>query len=111
MERPDYDEEIEFWRKRAEYYEKMCMTLIADISDGVKFDSITIDEDGIKFIKKQSERKRGKWIKSNESALRPYMCSECGALFDVDTVLGKLSWQYCPACGAEMKGEDDGTKA
>lgn len=53
------------------------------------------------------ERKRGKWIKSNESALRPYMCSECGALFDVDTVLGKLSWQYCPACGAEMKGEDD----
>ena len=53
------------------------------------------------------ERKKGKWIKSNESALRPYMCSECGALFDVDTVLGKLSWQYCPNCGADMKGEDD----
>lgn len=52
----------------------------------------------------ESERKRGKWIKSNESALRPYMCSECGALFDVDTVLGKLSWQYCPACGTEMEG-------
>lgn len=53
------------------------------------------------------ERKTGKWLKSNESTLRPYMCSNCGCLHDVDTVMGKIVWNYCPNCGARMERRDD----
>lgn len=53
----------------------------------------------------QPERKKGKWVKTEESKFRPYMCSECGALFDVDTVMGELTWRFCPACGTQMKSE------
>lgn len=48
------------------------------------------------------ECRRAMWMKSRESIIRPYMCSNCGCLFDVDTVMGKLSWRFCPACGAQM---------
>ena len=48
-------EDVKFWRKRAEYYSKMCFDLIADINKGVKIDSIEINKDGIKFTKKQTE--------------------------------------------------------
>lgn len=52
------------------------------------------------------ERKVGKWLESNESISRPYMCSNCGCLYDVDTIMGKLCWKYCPNCGAEMEEDD-----
>lgn len=97
MEIPDWEEEIEFWRKRAEYYEKMCMTLIADISDGVKFDSITIDKDGIKFTKKQPERKRGKWKNG--------YCLECGYNWGKYAPIASVP-NFCPNCGVMMKGGD-----
>lgn len=47
----------------------------------------------------------GEWVKSNESTLRPYMCSNCGCLYEVDTVIGKIVWNYCPNCGASMNCE------
>lgn len=51
--------------------------------------------------------KSGKWIKSAESKIRPYMCSNCGSLYDVDTVMGELAWKYCPNCGARMERNDE----
>lgn len=54
---PESNDDAEFWRKRAEFYEKTCFDLIADMSDGVKIDSIIIDKNGIKFTKKQPDRK------------------------------------------------------
>lgn len=51
----------------------------------------------------------GEWLKSNESALRPYMCSNCGCLYDVDTVMGKIVWNYCPNCGAVMDESEEPT--
>ena len=53
---PEPNDDAEFWCKRAEFYEKMCFDLIADMSDGVKIDSIIIDKNGIKFTKKQPDR-------------------------------------------------------
>lgn len=48
------------------------------------------------------ENVHGEWLMSDESKLRPYMCSNCGCLHDVDTVMGKIVWQFCPNCGAQM---------
>ena len=49
------------------------------------------------------ERKKGKWIKTNQSFVFPekfknYSCSECG--YDVD----KIKFNFCPNCGADMRG-------
>ena len=63
----------------------------------------TIDNAPIADVR---ENVHGRWIKrSNGSALRPYMCSNCGCSHDVDTVMGKIVWNYCPNCGAKMECE------
>ena len=50
------NDNAEFWRKRAEFYCKTCFDLIADMSKGVKIDSVRIDESGIVFTKEQPEQ-------------------------------------------------------
>lgn len=56
----------------------------------------------------QPERKKGKWVLiGSRLESRPYACSECNYAFQVDTVMGKTAWNYCPNCGAEMEGEED----
>ena len=50
-----------------------------------------------------SAEKTGKWIESTESRFRPFMCSACGCIYDVDTVMGKPVWNFCPKCGSENR--------
>ena len=60
-------------------------------------------ENGIKQLP-PIQPKRGKWIdtKGNtEWYAREYECSECGG-----TMLGESN--FCPNCGADMRGEQDG---
>lgn len=50
-----------------------------------------------------SAEKTGKWTISTESRFRPFMCSACGCIYDVDTnIIGEPIWNYCPNCGARM---------
>ena len=48
-------EDAEFWQKRAEHYSKICLDLIAGMNQGVKIDSIEINEEGINFKMTQPE--------------------------------------------------------
>ena len=68
------------------------------------------------------ERLAGEWIKGPEIyrkmlgdtvlyiEYRDYTCSSCGLV--LDRLLyhrdGSPFYKYCPNCGADMKGEDDG---
>ena len=53
-----------------------------------------------------AERKRGRWISADAIfGGIPFYCSECGENTR-DTVMGKPRWNYCPNCGAEMRGEE-----
>jgi len=45
----------------------------------------------------QPERKKGEW----SDGYRWQRCSLCKQT-------GKKSWNYCPNCGADMRGEQDG---
>lgn len=45
----------------------------------------------------QPERKKGEW----SDGYRWQRCSLCKQT-------GKKSWNYCPHCGADMRGEKDG---
>lgn len=49
-----------------------------------------------------SAEKTGKWLESTESRFRPFMCSNCGCIYDVDTSMGNTMWNYCPHCGTRM---------
>ncbi len=63
----------------------------------------------------QLERKTGKWIIKDNPGIGWYRvtCSECGE--DVTSIIPmigffppKAMWDYCPNCGADMRGEQDG---
>lgn len=61
--------------------------------------------DGIReMLERESERKTGRWIAKPlylGSDAKVYTCSECKSPFWWD------SMNYCPNCGAEMRGEQD----
>ena len=55
----------------------------------------------------QPERKTGRWIPDNTDYYRTkFICSACGESEEVPTTgfgYGTM-WDYCPMCGAKMKG-------
>ena len=53
-----------------------------------------------------ADRPQGEWIKPYGDSR--FMCSICKGKENVPTCMGKPSvWDYCPNCGARMKGADD----
>ena len=56
----------------------------------------------------QPEPKRGKWIKTARWG-RVYYCDQCRNYLDLDGVnAGRGSANWCPNCGADMRGEQNG---
>jgi len=47
----------------------------------------------------QPERKKGKWIRGDIKGI-PFCCSVCTGRFNYE-------WNFCPNCGADMRGEHD----
>lgn len=47
------------------------------------------------------ERKQGHWWWETEDI---YKCDNCGEKAHVKQVMGKPDWDFCPNCGAIMKG-------
>ena len=45
--------------------------------------------------------RHGKWIQSDRHPNR-WMCKNCKEISEVETVMGKPVWLYCPHCGARM---------
>lgn len=56
-----------------------------------------------KLLSTPTARPNGKWIESTESRFRPFMCSICGCIYDVDTVMGNPIWNFCPNCGSDNR--------
>ena len=48
------------------------------------------------------EPKRGEWVADIEHQYH-YRCSNCGILAESECKI----WNFCPNCGARMKGADD----
>jgi len=56
----------------------------------------------------QQERKKGKWIYHTEIGWGDtWLCDQCGEK-TTSTVMGKPRANYCPMCGADMRGENGG---
>lgn len=57
------------------------------------------------YEKGKADRPRGEWFKDEEGT---FICSACGSGYkDQPTLMGKPMFEWCPLCGARMKGEDD----
>ena len=74
-----------------------------------------IDRSFVKYIEElpsaQTEQKTGKWIPhdcSGRASIDNDACSECGQRFYQIAETGCI-WNYCPNCGAEMRGDKDET--
>ena len=66
-----------------------------------------IVNDKKRFPSAEPERKKGQWVKTGQSFIHPnkfrnYSCSECG--YDIE----KIKYNFCPSCGADMRGKNDG---
>ena len=49
-----------------------------------------------------ADRPRGEWIEQEDDYHHYWECSECGMGVGLDDIRN-----YCPNCGAKMKGADD----
>lgn len=50
------------------------------------------------------EPKKGKWLELDFTEAWEYKCDQCGKLSDFEE-------NYCPSCGADMRGEKDGNQS
>lgn len=60
----------------------------------------------------QPERKRGEWLPDNNNAYEMRFVCSCCKESEVVPTIGftkyKPLWDFCPNCGADMRGEKDG---
>lgn len=53
------------------------------------------------------ERKKGKWHRRFYSQIEMMVCSECQEEFSYDAETGIRDYNFCPNCGADMRGEEN----
>ncbi len=54
------------------------------------------------------EQKKGKWHRRFYPYVEMIVCSECQEEFSYDAETGVRNYNYCPNCGADMRGAEDG---
>ena len=54
----------------------------------------------------EPERKTGKWIRALDGIDGHVRCSQCFKIYDWD--MQAQYYTFCPNCGADMRGEQDG---
>ena len=64
------------------------------------------------FEPAQLEKEKGKWLPFGHSWDPPMgtMCSKCGfkRYNKMHAVFGGIGWNFCPSCGVDMRGEENG---
>lgn len=100
---PEHDDGEMFWKNRAKEYESLNAELLAKFYDGIKIDSITINENEVVFGGSKPERNKGKWINNSPVTMK---CDQCGYVIK-DWRWNELN--FCANCGADMRGENNET--
>ena len=61
-------------------------------------------EEYVRSMPTIEERKRGEWIPSDTDG---FVCSACrNGYRNQPTLMGKPMFEFCPVCGADMRGKD-----
>ena len=51
--------------------------------------------------------RKGHWIRLDDYHMGKFECSECHTQGYVDTCMYEPIWEYCPRCGADMRGDTE----
>ena len=58
-----------------------------------------------------SAQKNGEWIECDHEkwiiGVHGLRCSQCGGGYHLNNEMTIYYWNYCPKCGADMRGEED----
>ena len=69
------------------------------------------DNEVVNFLRSRPSaqpRPRGRWVPNYIYHYEDrFVCTACGRSYKVDTRMGKPIWDFCPNCGADMRGEQD----
>ena len=92
-------EELVAWLKRIP---------LKDLSDGLGLCRVIMEEDFKRAIRAIPEGaivdlepvKRGRWVSQPFGVTSISRCSKC-------ETIGSPQWNYCPSCGADMRGIND----
>lgn len=108
----DYDKIIEECEARAEMYKRtgavwnathegQCKAAITDLLARAEAAEARAEAAEKKAADVRSVV-RGWWSRCTGNK---YRCTNCGRHTNVDEVMGKPVYNYCPYCGADMRGE------
>ena len=103
------------------------MSMISELVDRLRTESKSMGKYGTDYMatllmqasatiitlseKARADRPQGEWIVTDEdgwaNGTHALICSECGEGYhlNIERVIG--DWNFCPNCGAKMKGADD----
>ena len=84
---------------KSEAIEHLKNIAIYSVQDGYTDEARQALDMAIKALE-EPERKKGKWEVFYPNHTYKYHCSECGANH-------KYMFDFCPSCGADMRGEND----
>lgn len=81
---------------------------VPDHDDGMVWEALSHAQRDVALLPSaQSERKNGKWHQRIYSQIEMMVCSECNSEFSYDAETGVRDYNFCPNCGADMRGEQD----
>ena len=89
--------------KRSDAAEVVYKALKTPSLKGVLTDTMSLAIALVRNIP-SADRSQGEWIVSYIDGIKQTECSACKESFITYDVYG---WNYCPWCGAKMKGVDD----
>ena len=81
--------------------------LLADRKTEPTHEMRTETHECVKDTHDKTEPQEGKWIAKTENNHSHWVCSECGAWALLEYNEQQCLSNFCPDCGARMKGADD----
>jgi len=89
--------------------EKACIAKITLSEEQVREAFEKAKSEIVQVLPSAQPRPRGRWLPDNRNYYEErFVCSVCERSYEVDTCMGEPTWDFCPGCGADMRGEQDG---
>lgn len=60
------------------------------------------------IFKEEPQRIKGRWLRKESDLSWWYECSECGESPLYNPYADEVLTSFCPFCGSDMRGEEDG---
>lgn len=98
---------LELFNAAVEKYRVSELCVIGEFSGHIQDDEEKLYAEAsamiAEFKEALQERPKGRWNRSSVFV----ECQICGEVYDTDGGNGGKAWNFCPNCGADMRGEEE----